>query len=197
MPQLKGALSRPEDLLWRLAADGRLFVASDADQNDFVTGQTSFAATTPTFLLQVPSNVIAVPIFVNLSQTGSVAGGAVDVLIELDDADRYSSGGTAETMFNPNKFAGGALTSPTARTPACTLYSGATASAGYGVRVWGATVGQDVSPAEGAVPGPFWKAEMPYFLSGPAAFLIYTYAGTTGPTWAWSIGWAELPNGPV
>ena len=175
------------DIIWKLAADGRLFVASDADQNDMVTGQTSFANTTPTFLLRVPAGTIAVPIFLNLSQSGTVAGDFISVVIEADDVDRWASGGTAETVFTPRK-------APNIIAQRCSLLSGATASSGYGVRIWGATIAQDVSPAEGAVQGPFWKPEMPYFLEGPASLLIYTYAGSTGPTWLWSIGWAEFDS---
>lgn len=171
------------DYLWGLAKGGRVYIASDADQDDKVTGQTSFVDTTPTFMLNVPADVVAVPLFLNLSQGGTVAGAAIDVIIELDKVNRYSTGGTPEKAFSPSRLGVG---------PRSTLYSGATAVAGYGIRIWGATIGQDVSPAEGAVQGPFWKPELPYLLHGPAALLIYTYAGTTGPTWFWSIGWAEF-----
>lgn len=174
------------DLIWRFAQQGRLFVASDADQNDMVTGQTSFANTTPTFLLRVPANIVAVPLFLNLSQSGTVAGDFITIAIEMDDVDRYASSGTEETVFNPRKSA--------TVVPRSKVYSSPTASAGYGVRIWGGTIGQDVSPAEGAVQGPFWRPEMPYFLEGPASLLVYTYAGTTGPTWLWSLGWAEFDS---
>ena len=170
------------DLIWLFGAEGRLFISSDADQNDTVTGQTSFADTTPTFLLDVPLDTTAIPMFLNLSQTGTVAGGAVDVLVELDIKKRYSTGGTSEKVVG---FVPGIQNK-------CALYSTATAFAGYGVSLWRATIGQDVSPAEGAVQGPFWKPEAPYFLNGPAALNIYTYAGTTGPTWFWSFGWLEI-----
>lgn len=180
-----GGVHYSADQLWRMGDGGRLYIASDADQNDVVTaGQTSFAATTPTFLLRVPAGTVAVPMFLNLSQTGTVAGGAIDVIIEIDDVDRYSTGGTAETIFNPRKRWNLA--------PQCSLYSNATAKAGYGVRLWAATIGQDVSPAEGAIQGPFWRPEMPYFLEGPASLLVFTYAATTAPTWFWSVGWAEF-----
>ena len=172
------------DYLWRMAMEGRLFVASDADQNDMVTGATSFANTTPTWLLSVPAGQVALPLWLNLSQSGTVAGAAIDVLVEIDDVNRYASGGTVETVFS-------AGVKRASRANKCTLYSAPTAAAGYGVRLWGATLGQDVSPAEGAVQGPFWRPEMPYFLEGPASLLIYTYAGTTGPTWLWAVGWAE------
>lgn len=171
------------DHLWRMADLGRLYVASDADQDDMVTTQTSFANTTPSFLLRVPTGVVAIPLFLNLSQSGTVAGGSIGVVIEMDDVDRYASGGTEETIFNPRKLPS---------VPRSKVYSGATASAGYGVRIWGATLAPDVSPAEGAVQGPFWKPEMPYFIEGPASFLIYTYAAVTAPTWLWSLGFAEF-----
>ena len=185
MPSLVALDSAPTmaDLLWKLSNSGRVFIASDAAQGDMVTGQTSFAATTPTFLLQVPKGKVVVPLFVNLAQSGTVAGGAVDVLIEIDNIERYSTGGTLEKSFNPRR---------TNNTSKSKLYSGATAFAGYGIRVWGATVGQDVSSAEGAVQGPYWKPEIPYFVEGPGALLVYTYAGVTGPTFLWSVGYAEF-----
>ena len=176
------------DLGLLLASQGRIYTASDADQNDLVTGQTSFAATTPTFMIDVPSGTTIVPLLVSLGQTGTVAGGAVSVIIELDNADRYNTGGTAETVFN-NKTAGGVFTNNS------TLYSGATAESGYGVRVFGVTVGADVEPAEGISNEVLWTpTSTPEFLVGPAAFLVYTYAATTGPTWFWTIKWAEFPT---
>lgn len=169
-----------------LALQGRLFISSDADENDRVTGQTSFAATTPTFLLDVPLDTTAIPLFVNLTQAGTVAGGDVSIRISIDNAARYSAGGTSEAVYNPR--------TSSARANLCTLYSGATATAGYGIRVFSAVTAPDVSPAEGAVQGPYWSAEMPYLIEGPGAFLVYTDAAVTGPTWEWSIGWAEIPT---
>ena len=176
------------DLGLLLSSQGRIFTASDADQNDTVTGQTSFATTTPTFMIDVPSGTTIVPLLVSLGQTGTVAGDAITVIIELDNADRYNTGGTAETVFN-NKTAGGVFTN------ACSVYSGATATDAYGVRTFGVTVAQDVAPAEGISNEVLWTpTSTPEFLVGPAAFLVYTYAGTTGPTWFWTIKWAEIPT---
>lgn len=170
------------DFLWQLGAEGKLFIASDADQNDLVTGQTSFADTTPTFLIDVPAGKVVVPLFLNLSQTGSVAGGDINVIIEIDSKKRYASSGTSEKVFNSR------LTGK----PGSVVYSGATAGAGYGVRIYGVTLAPDVSPAEGPVQGPLWRPEIPYFLQGPASFLVYTYAASTGPTWLWNLGFAEF-----
>lgn len=176
--------------LWYLAKQGRIFIAGDADQNDTVTGQTSFANTTPTFLIDVPASTIVVPMYADLSQAGLVAGGDITLIIEIDNADRYGSSGTDETtILNSNVNH--------TRTPLAKIYSNPTANAGTGQRVFSALIAPDVSPAEGILPGPLWTPVVPLILEGPAAFLIYTYAGTTGPTWLWTICWAELPAGDV
>lgn len=171
-----------------LSSQGRVFYASDADQNDVVIGQTSFANTTPTFLLSVPANTTAIPMMMSLSQTGTVAGADIDVLMEFDDVDRWASGGTTETKLasrTDNPLGGGL----------CTLRTGATASSGYGLRVAGWHVAADVSPAEGVINEIFWTPTGALdFLVGPASWAIYTYAGTTGPTWLWTFKWAELPT---
>lgn len=174
------------DILFAWALAGRVFIAGDADQNDTVTGQTSFANTTPTFMIDVPEGVVCIPLYTDLSQTGTVAGGDIELLVEYDRVVRYASGGTAERIRSTH------TRQPIA--PRCVLYSGATAAAGYGMRVFSADIAPDVSPAEGILPGPLWTPVVPLILVGPAAFLVYSSAGTTGPTWLWSVCWAELPS---
>ena len=176
----------PDPLAW-LTANGRVFYASDADQDDKITGQTSFANTTPTLLLDVPLRTTAIPLMVRLFQTGTVAGGAVDVIIELDNAQRYSSGGTQETIL--------CARTGVSDVPLPVMYSNPTATAGYGVRIFGATLGQDISPAEGALNEVIWTAAAGLdLLTGPAAMAVYTYAGTTGPTWFWTVKFATFPT---
>lgn len=165
--------------------EGRMFYAADADQDDKVTGQTSFADTTPTFMLRVPTGTTCVPVLVALGQSGTVAGDTVNVIIESDDVDRFSSG-TAETRYAAR------VGSPI--TPAVLAYSTVTASAGYGTRVMGISVGQDVAPAEGISNEIIWSPTGPDFLVGPASFLVYTFAGTIGPTWYWTLKWLEFPT---
>ena len=175
------------DWLRALAMDGKVYLASDADANDMVTGQTSFADTTPTFLLRVPSGTTAIPLYANLQQAGTVAGAFITVTVEIDNADPYASGGTAETILSSR--------TDQPSSPACSVYSNPTVTTGnYGVQVESRVVGQDVSPAEGANNNILWTPQVPMFLVGPASLKIYTYAGTTGPTWLWAIGWAELPT---
>ncbi len=177
----------------RLAAMGRVFYASDGAAADKVlSGTTSFGATTPTFQLNIPTGTTCIPLMMSICQSGTVAGGAVDVIMEFDNAARYSSVGTAETMFNARTDLAGVIT------PACTLRTNPTAASGYGVRVMGLTLGQDVSPAEGAVQEIIWTpAAGMDFLVGPAAWNVFTYAAVTAPTWLWTFKWAEIPSGEI
>lgn len=172
----------------RAAMAGRLIVASDADQNDTVTGQTSYANTTPTFLLNVPDGSCAVPLFVNLTQAGTVAGDFNEVIIEADNIAAYSTGGTAETLYYFRNGAG--------FTTACAVYSGATATAGYGIPLLHTRLAEDVDPAsaDAAQRELIWRPEYPFFLVGPASLKVFTYATTgAGPTWLWTIGFIDLP----
>ena len=175
------------DLAHRIAIEGRKFYASDGDQNDRVVGQTSFANTTPTFLLQNPvgSGMVVIPLFYSLAQTGTVAGGAIDIITELD-VDRYSSSGTSETTFSNRPITG--------RAAEARLWSTPTATAGYGVRLAGITAGADVDTAEGALQEYLWTPTSVMDILDPGTCLkVFTFAGTTGPTWYWTFSWAEVP----
>ena len=186
MPSLQSLIARGVDVPEYLSARGLVWQASDGDQNDTVTGQTSFVATTPTLMIDVIAGFTVIPLLVSLVQTGTVAGAAVSVIIEKDDADRYDTGGTNETLYNDQ-----------GRTVATgiDLYSGATALAGSGTNLLRQTVGQDVSPAEGAVQEVLWTPNRTLdYIQGPGGFLVYTYAGTTEPTWFWTIKFAVVPT---
>ncbi len=85
------------DWKWHLLQQGRIYIATDADANDAVTGQTSFADTTPSFDLEVPSGTTCLPLLVRLGQVGTVAGGAITVNCALSiNAACYASGGTSK-----------------------------------------------------------------------------------------------------
>lgn len=178
-----------KDFAWNMAKEGRIFYASDADQNDLVLGQTSFVNTTPTFLLQNPSNSerIVVPLMFTLNQAGSVAGGDVNVVAEIDNADRYSSGGTEETVLSSRPL------NPVSGGNKAKLWSNPTALSGYGVRTFGITTGPDVSPAEGALQEILWTPTSGLDILDPGSSMqIYTWAGATGPSWYWTFKWLEI-----
>lgn len=195
MPNKAGLLyggQRTYDVSWTIAMQGRLFLAGDADQNDRVTGQTSFANTTPTFLLNNPSTsgVICIPAFFHIGQTGTVAGGDINIEVEVRSPTAYASSGTAEKAIS------GALGLSDAPTEACVLYTGATASSGYGIAAHGGlTLAADVSPAEGVINLVEIIPAVGTWLYPNSSLQIYTYAASTGPTWRWFAGWYEIPDG--
>lgn len=182
------------DYLLALLLEGRVFCASDADENDTVTGQTSFAATTPTFLLDVPDGTVALPLWIHLAQTGTVAGGDIGVRVSYDRVNRYASGGASEAIMN--------MATDKPISDNCDLYSGATAEAATEARLLyaaevPAVAGTGTQDQDQDIHLRAFKDFIPPILVGDAALLIFTYAATTGPTWAWSIGWAELPAAAV
>lgn len=181
---LQSILKR-QDFVSYLSSIGKTFSASAAAPNTTITGQTSYVNTTPTFLLNVPSGITAIPLFMGLAQTGTVAGADINVLMGKDKINRYSSGGT-EASYMVDR-------SSIVRAPSCKLYTNPTAVAGAALRMLGQQIAADVSPAEGVINEVVWTpAGRLEFLDGPAAWLVFTFAGTTGPTWFWEFGWAEL-----
>lgn len=177
------------DISWLIALSGLVYIAGDGDQNDRVTGATSFANTTPTFMLRNPatSDRLIFPYFYQLAQTGSVAGGDIAVETELVSPDAYASGGTSERVRNAAVGMSGAPVNKGL------LFSGATATAGYGIACGHATLAPDVSPAEGVINIYEWQAPTGCILWPGSSLNVFTHAGTTGPTWGWHFSWAEVP----
>lgn len=177
------------DISWRLALEGRIYVAADADQNDRVTGQTSFAVTTPTFTLHNPasSGVLVLPFFYQLAQTGTVAGGDIGVDTEIIAPSSFTSGTLERTRRLRIGYDNGVSGNK------ALLYSTVTAASSYGIAVGHATLGPDISPAEGVINIYEWQAPVGCILDPDSSMNVFTYAATTGPTWGWHFVWAELP----
>lgn len=180
-----------------LSAQGRLYRLSEAALNTPTTGPTSFATTSPTLavFLDAGSGLAMIPAEARLFQAGTVAGGAVTVLMEMDNADRYTSGGTAATVMSTD-LRNTAL--PSGATAFSTSGAAIVATDAVGVRMAGYLLGQDVSPAEGAVNEIIWTPSAgPDILtttaSRGASWLINTSAASTGPTWLWSLKVAIFP----
>lgn len=192
-----------QDPFGYLSALGYMFRFSGAALNTTATGATSFATTTPTFLLAVDAgtNFAVIPAEARLFQAGTVAGGAVSIYMEIDNADRYTSGGTALLSQNC-KTDGPTLATLVGSSTAIAMYdtnsSAITATNAVGIRTFGALLGQDVSPAEGAVNEIVWTPQAGVDILAPtaslgASWLINTWAGTTGPTWLYSFKAAVVP----
>ena len=182
-----GNFSLAADITWALALAGKNFVAGDGDQNDRVTGQTSFANTTPTFLLHNPagSGVFCMAPFFHLNQTGTVAGGDIAVEVELITPSAYASGGTSERVRSLN-------TSRFVSSNQCLLYSGATATAGYGIALDSVTLAADVSPAEGVINIYEYSAPAGLVMAPGSSLNIFTFSNSvqhlSKPFWVSCIG---------
>lgn len=197
MSQIETIFRNYTDAFGYLAAQGRMYRFSGAALNTVATGATSVATTTPTFLLHVTAGTqyAVIPAEMRLFQAGTVAGGAITYLMEMDNADRYTSGGTAMLSFNC-RIGGPAL--PSGIAMYSTAGSAIVATDAVGIRMDGALLGQDVSPAEGAVNQLVWTPQAgPDFLVPTAtlgaSWLVNTSAGTTGPTWFFSFKAAVVP----
>lgn len=193
----RGELIVPE-FFAQLAVDGRIFQVSNPTRGTAVAmGGTSFSDTAPAFLVDVPSGTTIIPLEVAFSQGGTVAGAVITGLITYDNKLRYSSGGTAQTIRANRTDAPNASN--------CSAYSGGSAITAAAVGVANTLkarlISPDVSPSvdvafPGYEQGLFWsvRESPPPVLVGPASLVIYTYAGTTQPSWFYTIRWAEMPT---
>lgn len=197
MSQIETIFRNYTDAFGYLSAQGRMYRFAGAALNTPATGATSVATTTPTFLLHVTAGTqyAVIPAEMRLFQAGTVAGGAITYLMEMDNADRYTSGGTAMLSFN-SRMGGPDL--PSGIAMYSTAGSAIVATNAVGIRMDGALLGQDVSPAEGAVNQLVWTPQAgPDFLVPTAtlgaSWLVNTSAASTGPTWFFSFKAAVVP----
>lgn len=193
----RGELYVP-DWLTQAAIDGRVFHVSNPTKGTAVAcGGTSYSDTAPAFLIDVPSGTTMIPIEVFLKQGGTVAGAVITALLTYDKIVRYSSGGTAQTIGNSRSDA------PFSSN--CSAYSGGSAITAAALSVqrtfWASMLSPDVTPSADVNFPAFdncvnWNARnsVPPVLVGPASLVIYTYAGTTQPSWFYSIRWIEMPS---
>ncbi|MGH8360890.1 MAG: hypothetical protein ACRESF_25670 [Pseudomonas sp.] len=181
------------DYLHSLAREGRIFYASPgAALNTVITGvATSFSATTPDFTLEVPAGTTCMPLRVQLTQAGTVAGGAISVIIGIQGAVERSSAGTVFPNILSSRTDGLGVTR------ACTPYTAPTvATDTIGVRVYAGLVNANVATGvatDNVDYQPILTGE-PLYLVGPAALKIYTWATATAPSWLHEMAWAEIPS---
>lgn len=150
---------------------GRRFSVAHQTPGTQITGQTSFVATTPTFLIRqsTAAHRVVLSNFA-LCQAGTPAIDLIHIAVAIDSSDRYSSGGTSITPQ--------ATAMPSALTAGFTFRYNPTASSPGSVRYlyeW---------------TQPVWLGSIfnPDLLDGvligfTGSILIYTWAATTAPTW--------------
>ena len=200
MGRVLNIFQRATNPLAVLAGLGYVYNISEAAAATSITGPITYATTTPCLLARVTaaSGLTMIPLYLSLAQTGTVAGGAVSVLMSVDNANRYTSGGTEATYLNA-KLNSGSNAPPTGFAMFSRTGSAITATNAEGVRVWGVTVGQDVSPAEGVSNELVWTPPAgPEILTASASlgasWLIDATAATTGVTLFWSAKVAVFPT---
>ena len=167
--------------------DGRAFMVSNAARETaLAVGGTSFSDTAPAFILDVPSGTGVVPLEIDLRQGGTVAGGMITVLATLSDKVRRASSGTSHTPQN--------MRFDEPQTSGCSFYTGPTAN----------TNDDDISLFSGlyehnldgalTTSHVLWSARHSYapYLVGPASLVVYTFAGSTQPSWFFTFKWAEV-----
>jgi len=173
--------------------DGRAFMVSNAARETaLAVGGTSFSDTAPAFVLDVPSGTGVVPLEIDLRQGGTVAGGAITVLATLSDKVRRASGGTAHTPRNMRFTVSGSDSN--LASSGCSFYTGPTTNANsIDVSLFSGIYEHNL---DGAVTASqvFWSARHSYapYLVGPASLVVYTFAGTTQPSWFFTFKWAEV-----
>ncbi|MEK7468814.1 MAG: hypothetical protein AAB074_15670 [Planctomycetota bacterium] len=150
---------------------GRRFSVAHQTPGTTVTGQTSFVATTPTFLINQASAAHRVVLSnFALCQIGTPAGGTIHVALAIDSSDRYSSGGTSITPQ--------ATAMPSALTAGFSFRFNPTAAAASAVRI----LNEWTQPAwAGSIFNPDLHDGVLIGYTG--SILIYTWAATTAPTW--------------
>ena len=167
--------------------DGRAFMVSNAARETaLAVGGTSFSDTAPAFILDVPSGTGVVPLEIDLRQGGTVAGGVITVLATLSDKVRRASSGTSHTPQN--------MRFDEPQTSGCSFYTGATAATNDDdISLFSGLFAQDLDGAVG-VSQVHWSARDSYapYLVGPASLVVYTFAGTTQPSWFFTFKWAEV-----
>ena len=193
----RGELVTPA-LVQSFVSDGRVFHASNpAKQTADAVGSTSYSDTQPAWILDVPTNTSVLLLEFQAKQGGTVAGDLTTYLLTVDTIVRYSSGGTtAPTIYNM-------LAKTTqVRASLCTVYKhGATplvaAATSTQETISG---GEHVADVDALAGGHIFYSTLGSvspWLIGPASLGIYAYAGTTGPSYFWSLKWAEMPSTSV
>ncbi|KAF0244418.1 MAG: hypothetical protein FD180_2539 [Planctomycetota bacterium] len=153
-------------------AGGRRFAVAHQTPGTTITGQTSFVATTPTFLIRQASaeHRVVLSNFA-LCQAGTAAGDLIHILVAIDTSDRYSSGGT---LITPQ-----ATAAPSSLAAGFTFrYNPTASSAGGGTRYlyeW----------TQAVYSGGIFNPDMHdgVLIGFTGSILVYTWAATTAPTW--------------
>ena len=169
-----------------LVEEGKVFHVSNPTVGTEIVGQTSYVATATTFSFRNLGSKLMVPLWCHLVQADAVAGGRIIVHTQALETDQFTSG-TALTAVNSNwrnRDANGVIAFHTATLPSFTT--------GNARLVHTGEYFQTVTAANGdnrinAFTRPGFVGVRP-----GGGLHVYTWAGTTGPSWSFDIAWAEV-----
>lgn len=172
---------------------GRIFSVTHQTPSTDVTGQTSFVATTPTFMIYGEDLARrGVLRRMRLCQSGTVAGGTIYIAVAIDTTNRFSANGTTVTPQNYNAAKSIAATY-TAR------YNPTASAAGTGTRYLEPLTASASLGTMTEIDFSEFFGEDGLIFAGPGAtagtytgsLLVYTWAGTTGPSWKFKLEYLE------
>ena len=198
MGQLATIFRNYQDALGFLSEEGMVYRLGEATLAGTTTGPQAYATTTPTLgvFVDAGANYIVIPLELQMMQAGTVAGGAITVLMEMDNADRYTSGGTALTVLRTDM---GATSLPTGVSAFSATGSAITATNAVGIPMRRWLLGPDVSTAEGAVNSVEWGPQAgtdflkPTATTGASWLINTSTAAGAGATWLYTMKIAVVP----
>lgn len=160
---------------------GYLFTCTHQTASTTLLAQTSFVATTPTFIIEQSAasrRVVGLEYWLNQEGT-AVAGGPVFIRVMIDSVARRASGGTTVTPQNANM--------ESAITSGATVYFNPTASAATATQrvIWAHTAPASLGTMSNL------DLEDGLGIGVTGSILIYVWAATTAPTLSFAFRWKE------
>lgn len=163
------------------ARRGRRFYATHQTPGTLVTGQTAFVTTTPTYMYRINvATIRAIIRSIHLS-LANTPGGLVYVTLAIDTADRWSAGGSLETLQNTNEESATAAAGLFYENPTATAAGGGTRYLGTWIMPATPGASLDLDLQDGVLLG-----------ITASTLLIYVYAATTAPQIAHVIDLEEV-----
>lgn len=176
-------------------ADGVVFQANNAAIESGTVSVTTFNAggTNPFFSMTVPSGSTMIPLEISITQDGTVAGNAWDLYIAYENADLFSSGGTAVSVNNMR-------TDDPNTTSMTNVLTGATLTAPTDDRgIHSGIYTQNVDDPKHSDDSFYWSARtrLAPIIVGAGTFVIYAWVTGTAPTLFFRVVWAEFSTTQV
>lgn len=187
-----GNLIGQNNYRYQLAQRGQLWCVSHQTPGTGVTGQTAFDATTPTFLIRSAGTKRKLLDRLVLGLRGTAPGDDVDIVIAVDPVDRLSAAtGTLVTPYVPHTKR--KISDDTA--DFTFRYNPTAIAAGTDDNlprfIHHETIG--VVTLAGVMRSVEIDLRGKCAIEGTGSILVYTWSGTTGPTWGFTFDIIEEP----